>query len=188
MNSALLTAFEPFGGDSENASEAAVFLLPDRIGSFRIHKLLLPVAFIRAADIAISEAERMGVDIVLSVGQAAGRANVTPETVALNLQYASIPDNDGACPRGTPIDPQGREAFFSTLPPRLMAEAISASGIPSAVSYHAGTYVCNDVFYRLSSRFCGTSVRVGFIHVPPTSTLSARLAADAIIRAIESVQ
>lgn len=187
MKTILVTAFEPFGGDSVNASEAAVSALPESVGGVAVRKLLLPVAFGRAAEAAIAEAVKVGADAVLSIGQAAGRTAVTPETVAINLQYAGIPDNDGALPRDLPIDPEGREAFFSTLPARRMAEADSAGGVRAAVSYSAGTYVCNDLFYRLSARFYGSGVRVGFIHVPSAETLAARDASAAVLRAIEAI-
>ena len=182
----LFTSFEPFGGDSENASLNAAALLPDTIGGFEVCRMTLPVAFGRAGELAISEAERVGADIVLSVGQAAGRSAVTPEAVAVNIRYARIPDNDGACPCDTPVITHGREAFFSSLPVRRMAEAISEAGIPADVSYSAGTYVCNDVFYLLSAHFFGTAVRVGFIHVPATGSLDAPRAALALTRAAEA--
>lgn len=187
MKKLLLTSFEPFGGDDENASDAAVRQIPCTLGEFEIHKLTLPVSFGRAAKIAIAEAEAVGADVVLSVGQAAGRDAVTPEAVAINLRYAAAPDNDGACPHDTPIEAGGREAYFSTLPVRHMAEAISASNIPAAVSYSAGTYVCNDVFYSLSARFFGTPVRVGFIHVPSVGTLGTAASAEALRLAIISL-
>ena len=39
--------------------------------------------------------------------------------------------------------------YFSGLPVLEIAEAVSAAGVPAAVSYSAGTYVCNDVLYSL---------------------------------------
>ena len=48
----------------------------------------------------------------------------------------------------------------------MMAEEIKAVGLPSAVSYSAGAYVCNDLFYSLLSHFDGSRTRVGFIHIP----------------------
>lgn len=163
----LVTAFEAFGGETVNASLEAVSALPDRIGDWEIRKLTIPVVFGKGAQAVTEYVNRCPVDAVLCIGQAAGRSAVTPEMIAVNLQYASIPDNDGNCPKDEPIE-NGREAIFSTMPVRRMAEAVKANGIPCEVSYSAGTYVCNDTYYRLLSFFEGTPVKVGFIHLPVT--------------------
>lgn len=163
----LITAFEPFGGETVNASLAAVSALPDQVGAWEIHKLTIPVVFGKGAQAVIDFTKHTPVDAVLCVGQAAGRAAVTPEMVAINLQYASIPDNEGNCPKDAPIG-IGREAIFSTMPIRRMAEAVKRAGIPCDVSYSAGAYVCNDTYYRLLSFFEGTPVKVGFLHLPVT--------------------
>lgn len=162
----LITAFEPFGGETENASMLAVAALPDRIGPWQLHKAVLPVEFGGAGHRAIALAEELKAEAVLCVGQAAGREAVTPELVAVNLQYARIPDNAGHSPLDVPVVPGGREAYFSTLPVRAMAEAVMAAGIPGALSCSAGLYVCNDLYYRLLHHFHGSPVRVAFIHVP----------------------
>lgn len=163
----LITAFEAFGGETMNASLKAVSALPDRIGEWEIHKITIPVVFGKAAQPVIDFTKNRPVDAVLCIGQAAGRFAVTPEMIAVNLQYASIPDNDGNCPKDEPIE-SGKEARFSTMPIRRMAERVKADGIPCEVSYSAGTYVCNDTYYRLLSFFEGTPVKVGFIHLPVT--------------------
>ena len=105
-------------------------------------------------------------DVILCIGQAGGRAAITPEQVGINLRYAPIPDNKGNQPTDEPIISGGATAYFSTLPVRRIAEAIKASGIPSQVSYSAGAYVCNDLLYTLLSRYDGSNTRVGFIHIP----------------------
>lgn len=163
----LITAFEPFGGETMNASWEAVSALPDRIDEWEVHKLTIPVVFGKAAQTVIDFVKSCPVDAVLCIGQAAGRSAVTPEMLAINLQYASIPDNDGNRPKDEPIE-CGKEARFSTIPIRRMVEKIKADGIPCEVSYSAGAYVCNDTYYRLLSFFDGTSVKVGFIHLPVT--------------------
>ena len=162
----LLTGFEPFGGDRQNASWLAVSALPDRIGPWTVHKLLVPTVFGLAAEKAVAVAADLRADAVLCVGQAAGRRAVTPEMVAVNLRYASIPDNAGRQPQDEPVIPGAPAAYFSTLPVRAMAAAIQLSGVPAAVSYSAGTFVCNDLMYSLLHHFSGTETRAGFLHVP----------------------
>ena len=171
MKKLLLTSFEPFGGESVNASSMVAETLPDRIGEWEIYKAVIPVVFGRGAVTAAEYADKYNADAILCLGQAAGRRSVTPEMVAINLMHARIPDNDGNCPHDEPIEEGAPAAYFSTLSARLMADAITAGGISGDVSYSAGTYVCNDVLYRLLHRYSGCnggSVRVGFIHVPVT--------------------
>lgn len=162
----LITGFEPFGGQSVNPSWEAVSALPERIGAYHLEKLRLPVEYGEAARRVLVKARELSPQVILCVGQAGGRDSVTPEVIGINLREASIPDNAGAAPAGTPIDPDGPDGIFSTLPVREMAEAIRARGIPALLSYSAGAYVCNDLLYTLLNRFRGTDTRVGFIHVP----------------------
>lgn len=166
MKKLLITGFDPFGGESINPAWEAVRLLPDVIRDFELVKLEIPTVFGAAAQIVIDKAEEIHPDAIISVGQAGGRAAVTPEMVGINLRYASIPDNMGALPCDIPIAEGGPAAYFSTLPVRAMAKAICDAGLPGAVSYSAGSFVCNDVLYSLLHRFDGTAVRAGFIHVP----------------------
>lgn len=166
MKKLLITGFDPFGGESINPAWEAVRLLPDVIRDFELVKLEIPTVFGAAAQVVIDKAEEIHPDAIISVGQAGGRAAVTPEMVGINLRYASIPDNMGALPCDIPIAEGGPAAYFSTLPVRAMAKAICDAGLPGAVSYSAGSFVCNDVLYSLLHRFDGTEVRAGFIHVP----------------------
>ena len=166
MKKLLITGFDPFGGESINPAWEAVRLLPDVIRDFELVKLEIPTVFGAAAQVVIDKAEEIHPDAIISVGQAGGRAAVTPEMVGINLRYASIPDNMGALPCDIPVAESGPAAYFSTLPVRAMAKAICDAGLPGAVSYSAGSFVCNDVLYSLLHRFDGTAVRAGFIHVP----------------------
>ena len=166
MKKLLITGFDPFGGESINPAWEAVRLLPDVIRDFELVKLEIPTIFGAAAQVVIDKAEEIHPDAINYVGQAGGRAAVTPEMVGIKLRYASIPDNMGALPCDIPIAEGSPAAYFSTLPVRAMAKAICDAGLPGAVSYSAGSFVCNDVLYSLLHRFDGTAVRAGFIHVP----------------------
>lgn len=166
MKKLLITGFDPFGGESINPAWEAVRLLPDVIRDFELVKLEIPTVFGAAAQVVIDKAEEIHPDVIISVGQAGGRAAVTPEMVGINLRYASIPDNMGALPCDIPIAEGGPAAYFSTLPVRAMAKAICDAGLPGAVSYSAGSFVCNDVLYSLLHHFDEAAVRAGFIHVP----------------------
>jgi len=162
----LITGFEPFGDQSINPSWEAVRSLPENIGIFKAEKLLLPVEFGRAAEVVLDAAGRCRPDVIICVGQAGGRKNVTPEMIAINLCNASSPDNAGVCPHDVPVVPDGPDAYFSTLPVGEMVKKAAESDLPCTRSYSAGTYVCNDLMYRLLHCFSGSKTRVGFIHVP----------------------
>lgn len=162
----LITGFDPFGGETINPAWEAVKLLPEIIGNFCVHKLQIPTVFGLAAETVLEAAETIHPDVILCIGQAGGRAAVTPERVAINLRDARIPDNQGNQPVEFPIVPDGPAAYFSTVPVSRMAQAIRDAGLPGQVSNTAGTFVCNGTLYALLHRYTGTNVRVGFIHVP----------------------
>ena len=162
----LITGFDPFGGENTNASWEVVKELPERLENVQITKLQIPTVFEEAAACVIRAAQELQPQVILCIGQAGGRDAVTPERIGINLRDASICDNAGNCPQGVKIDPEGPDGLFSTLPVAEMAEAIRSAGLPARVSNTAGTFVCNDVLYSLLRYYQGTSVRVGFIHVP----------------------
>ena len=184
MDSVFITCFEPFGGRSSNASAEAVFSLPSIICSFELRRLCLPVAFRKAADRAIAAIDELSPAAVICVGEAAGRTAITPEKVALNLRTARIPDNAGLQPIDEPVIEGGANALFSTLPVREMAEAIREAGIPAEISYSAGTYVCNDLFYLVLDHLGDSGVPAGFIHVPADGELAAAQLATGLEAAI----
>lgn len=166
MKKLLLTGFEPFGGETVNPALEAVLRVDDSVGGYAVRKLAVPVVFGLAGETVLREAARFHPDVILCVGQAGGRRAVTPEQVAINLRDAALPDNAGNAPRELPVVPGGPDGLFSPLPVRRMAEAITRLGLPGAVSYSAGTYVCNDLLYTLLHALRFTPVRAGFLHVP----------------------
>ncbi len=186
MKKLLISGFMPFGGEDINPSWEAVKALPERIGEYELTKVCLPVVFGEAYRAALSAAKEISADAILCIGQAGGRASVTPELVAINLRYAKIHDNDGNQPKDEPIIEGGAKAYFSTLPVRKMSQAIKESGIPSELSYSAGAYVCNDLLYSLLAEFKGTETRVAFIHVPyiPEQEKEPNLPLDDIVKAL----
>lgn len=166
MKHLIITGFDPFGGETLNPAWEAVKALPDTLGSFRLTRLEIPTVFEKAARTVLAAAEADPADVILCVGQAGGRAAVTPERIAINLSDARIMDNEGNQPVEKPIDPEGPDGIFSTVPVSAMARAIREAGLPGQVSLSAGAFVCNDTLYRLLRHFDGTATHVGFIHVP----------------------
>ena len=186
MRRILVTGFDPFGGNEKNLSWEAVSRLPDMIGSCRICRLRIPTVFGDGALAAMKCAEEISADAILCVGQAGGRKSVTPEVIGVNVRDASIPDNAGRQPLGEPVVPGAGDGYFSTLPVRKIRNAILARGIPSELSYTAGTFVCNDVLFTLLNRYRGTGTAVGFIHVPADGIPEDRLT-EALSAALEAI-
>ena len=143
----LVTGFDPFGGESINPAIESVKRLPDSIGENRIIKLEIPTV----AKKSISKIEEAIIehdpDIILSVGQAGGRSDITVERVGINIDDFRIKDNEGNQFIDEPVFKDGESAYFSYLPIKAMVENIISKGIPASVSNTAGTFVCNHVLY-----------------------------------------
>ncbi|MBI2814766.1 MAG: pyroglutamyl-peptidase I [Opitutae bacterium] len=168
MKTVLLTGFEPFGGEPVNPSaEIARQLHGTVIGGHRVVGALLPCVFGAAITELRRQMRAARPALVVCLGQAGGRAEITPERVAINVDDARIADNAGRQPVDRPVVRGGPAAHWSTLPIKAIVAALRREGIPAAVSQTAGTFVCNHVFYGLMHELRKQpKVRGGFIHVP----------------------
>jgi len=192
---ALVTGFEPFGGESVNPALEAVLRLPLVLDALEIATAPLPSVFGRALAALEDALVTTRPDIVLCVGQAGGRAELSLERVAINVDDARIPDNDGQQPIDRPVVVGGPAAYFATLPIKAAARALREAGLPAVVSNTAGTFVCNHVFYGLMHLAATRHLplRGGFLHVPFLPSQAARLggapsmALDDIVQGIEIV-
>jgi pyroglutamyl-peptidase len=164
----LLTGFEPFGGEAVNPSwQIAQSLDGEVIEGVPIVALQLPCVFGESLRVLRGALARHRPRLVLALGQAGGRADLTPERVAINVDDARIPDNAGQRPIDTPVVAGAPAARFSTLPIKSMVAAMQAAGLRASVSQTAGTFVCNHVFYGLMHAVRRKpAVRAGFMHVP----------------------
>ena len=164
----LFTGFEPFGGDSINSSWEAVKRLPDEINGNRIVKCRLPVEYTGAVRVLTDKINAVKPGAVICTGQAAGRAGVTIERVAINIDDSTSPDNFGCIMTDVPIRIGAAPAYFATLPIKKMLKALKDAGLPAAISNSAGTFVCNHVMYSLIDTLAIKMYNVpsGFIHLP----------------------
>lgn len=191
----LVTAFDPFGGERINPALEAVKLMRDQIEGAEIVKLEIPTVFHKSIEKVKAAILSENPDVVLSIGQAGGRFEVTPERVAINVDDARIPDNEGNQPLNQPIFENGEPAYFATLPVKAIVEAIQTEGLPASLSNSAGTFVCNHIMYGVLYHISkmGKPIRAGFIHVPFTPEQVAKrptpapsLSAVDICRALEA--
>ena len=163
----LLTGFEPFGGASFNPSGAVVQEIGRHgIDGVEIITAVLPVEFKRSAEILIDLIKTHQPSVVISLGQAEGRDFIGPEQVAINLADARIADNAGVKLENQKVDPNAADGYFSTLPIRAIVDAISTLGINAKVSYSAGAFICNEIFFSAQSFLQASTVISGFIHLP----------------------
>lgn len=195
----LVTGFDPFGGDKVNPAYEAVKLIPEEVAGAKIIKVEIPTVFAESGDVLKAAMKKEQPDIVICVGQAGGRAAVSLERVAINLAEARIPDNKGNQPIGVKLEEDGETAYFTSLPIKAMMKNIQEHGLPAYISYTAGTFVCNDIMYRLlytiEREF--PKVKGGFIHVPfeptqvinrpvGTASMPIQTIADSLTYAIEA--
>jgi pyroglutamyl-peptidase len=168
MMKILVTGFDPFGGEKVNPAYEAVKLLPKSIKGAEIISIEVPTVFGKAAEKVEKAIEEHSPDAVLCIGQAGGRSCISIERIGINLREASIPDNDGNKPIDEKIKDDGQNAYFATLPIKAMVDNVRKNGIPSHLSYTAGSYVCNDLMYSLlyilDKKY--HHIKGGFIHVP----------------------
>lgn len=192
---AIVTGFEPFGGEQVNPSMEAVRRLPARVGPLDVATRILPTVFGLAWARLEAVLDELDPDLVLCVGEAGGRAELSLERVAINVEDARIADNEGNRPIDRPVVKDGPAAYFATLPLKAAATALVREGLPASVSNSAGTFVCNHVFYSLMHRAAARPPRLGagLLHVPYLPAQAAAnggspsMALDDITRAIEIV-
>jgi pyroglutamyl-peptidase len=170
MLTILLTGFEPFDGATENPSRRAVLALASEAppDGTRVLAEILPCRYASIDDTLRTALLRHRPDVVIATGQAGGRAEISVERVAINVDDARIADNDGVRQIDTPVVAGGPAAYFATLPIKAVTAAIRAAGVPASVSQTAGTFLCNHVFYR-ACHLAATELpglRAGFLHMP----------------------
>jgi len=163
----LVTGFEPFGGQSLNPSwEVARALHGLQLQGAQVVAVQLPCVFAQALPALQQALAQHTPDIVLALGQAEGRCDLSVERIAINVMDARIPDNAGAQPIDVPVIAGGPASYFSTLPIKSLVAGLRAAGFPASVSQTAGTFVCNQVFYALQHTLAGQGVHSGFVHLP----------------------
>lgn len=195
----LVTAFDPFGGESINPAYEAVKMLESDIAGSSIIKLELPTVFRKSVAKLEEVLKKEKPDAVICVGQAGGRTDITVERIAINIDDARIKDNEGNIPQDEIIYQDGPAAYFSNLPIKHIVKNIQENDLPATVSNSAGTFVCNHIMYSLLYLNEKNSLGIlgGFIHVPyipkqvidksNTASMSLEDITDGLTYAIEAV-
>lgn len=164
----LVTGFDPFGGEPINPAIESVKKLPDNIAGAQIIKLEIPTVKGKSIKKIEKAIEEHNPDVILSIGQAGGRFDISVERVGINLDDFRIPDNEGNQTIDESIFPDGENAYFVDLPVKAMVKNIQKNKIPASVSYTAGTFICNHVLYGtlylIHKKY--KDKKSGFIHIP----------------------
>lgn len=164
----LVTGFDPFGGEKINPAIESVKRLPDKILDAEIIKLEIPTVIGKSVDKIREKIKEVEPDVVLSIGQAGGRPDITVERVGINCDDCRIKDNEGNQPIDEKVVEDGPAAYFATIPIKAMVEHIKERKIPASVSNTAGTFICNHVLYGVCHIKATEypNMRTGFIHIP----------------------
>ena len=164
----LVTGFDPFGGEPINPAIESVKRLPDNIEGAEIIKLEIPTVRKKSLEKIEKAINEHNPDVILSIGQAGGRFDISIERVGINLDDFRIPDNEGNQIIDEPVFPDGENSYFVKLPVKSMVQNVQKNNIPASVSYTAGTFVCNHVLYGvmylIEKKYKGK--KSGFIHIP----------------------
>ena len=164
----LVTGFDPFGGESINPAIEVVKELDEEILGATIIKLEIPTVCYKSLQVIEEAIKRYDPDVILSIGQAGGRSDITVERIGININDFSIRDNEGQQIIDEKIYEDGPDAYFVNIPIKAVVEKIRLSKIPASVSNTAGTFVCNHVIYGvrhlIETKYNGK--KSGFIHIP----------------------
>lgn len=164
----LVSGFDPFGGEKVNPAIESVKLLPDEIKGAQIIKLEIPTVARKSLKRLEEVIEAEKPDVVINVGQAGGRPDITVERVGINMDDFRIKDNEGNHPIDEKIAEDGPDAYLVTIPIKAMVQKMIDNKIPASISNTAGTFVCNHVCYGMahlaSTKY--PNMRTGFIHIP----------------------
>ena len=171
MKTLLLTGFGPFAENTENPTETLVKNFDNLvINNHKIISHILPVEYEKSIHVLDGLIERTNPDVIINLGLASNREEITPELISINYQHSETKDNAGVTKKFSRINPSGKESFFSTLPNKEMIENINLiNGTKAKLSSTAGTYVCNTVMYHClkKTQQDKRNCRSGFIHIPP---------------------
>lgn len=193
INKILLTGFEPFGGEEVNPSLEAIKKLDGyRYKDYNIIGLEVPTVYKESMEVIEEKISSVEPKAVISVGQAGGRNRISVERIGTNVDDTKQEDNEGNKPKNRPIDKNGHDGYFSTLPIQEITDNLKEKDIPAKISNSAGTYICNHIMYGVLNHIKRNDLKMksGFIHVPylPEQVLDKNkpsMSMDMITEAIE---
>lgn len=165
----LVTGFEPFGGEKVNPSEKIVKkLAKDSFPNIELYLLILPVSYAESIKRLEEFYSENNIDVTIHIGQAGGSTAVTIERLGANIIDSTHPDNDDTMKEDEAIIKKARDAYFTKIDVKGLVEWLNKKHIPTILSYTAGQYICNEVyFYSLHHSDKHKNPKyVLFVHLP----------------------
>jgi pyroglutamyl-peptidase len=179
MRSVLLTGFEAFGTTPVNpAEQVARHLDGEEVGGAKIVSRIVPNTFFTCIAVVQAAIAELRPDVVVMMGEYGGRAMITVERIAQNLNDGArygLRDNAGKLLQDVLTVPDGPVAYRTTLPIRAMVRAMRDAGIPSDISDTAATFCCNHLMYGILHHIAaeGLDIRAGWVHLPHLPEVAA---------------
>ncbi len=165
MTKAIITGFVPFHIFPQNPAQAVAEHLGKRL-DIDVVPIVLPVEYGTAREILQTALREVSPDLVLSFGLNSKISHIALEEIAANIRGSDIPDNTGNVRMGESISRNGPVAYRSNLPIAGILEKLRSESIPVKVSYSAGVYLCNEIFYTVMQWCEESEAKGGFVHVP----------------------
>lgn len=199
----LLTGFEPFGGEKINPSGKIVKELSrTKFEGIILTCAILPVSYEKSIAVLQDYYSREEFDIALHVGQAGGNTAITIERLAVNILDSNHPDNENVIKSDCRIIENGADAYMTDLKVKEIVSLLKKNKIPTQLSYTAGQYICNEVYYYSlhNSRVYQNPKHALFVHIPflpeqvseketkPVASMDLRLGRKAIKLIIENIE
>ena len=179
MAKILLTGFEAYGNTPHNPAESVARALGGNcIGEAEVVSRIVPNNFFECIEVVQNAIAEIEPEIVVMMGEYGGRATITVERIAQNLNDSTrygLEDNNECALQGRMTVPDGPVAYYSTLPIRAMVKAMREAGVPSDISDTPGTFCCNHLMYGVLHHIqtCKLPVRAGWIHLPHLPRVAA---------------
>lgn len=179
MATILLTGFEAFGDTPHNPAEAVARSLDGKcIGGATVVSRVVPNSFFKCIAFVADAIDYLNPDIVVMLGEYGGRATITVERIAQNLNDSTrydLLDNCGVSMQDEPTVAGGPAAYYSQLPIRAMVKSMREAGIPADISDAPGTFCCNHLMYGILHHVVTNEmpIQAGWIHLPHLPSVAA---------------
>ena len=174
----LVAGYGPLKNNSVNpAWETARRLDGKIVRGAKVTALQVPANIRKNLEIIETEIVRCKPSVIIGLGLAPGRAVLTLERSGLNILDFPYEDVKKNQPMGEPVVSGGPSAYLTTIPIKAILKRMREAGIPSAISYTAGTHGCNQILYWMLHYVSirNLSIKVGFIHLPYLPEQIARM-------------
>lgn len=153
MKKVLISAFKPFYKANNNYSEEVLRYI--QFDDIELTKIILDVVYDECF-IELEKKDLSQFDLIVALGEARSRNELTIEKKAYNISSCSIVDNKGVLKKD--------EKIIDNLPNELET-SINLEKIKeyATISYDPGKFVCNNLYFHLLNY---DSKKCVFIHIP----------------------